>query len=618
MGTGFDRNTIIGFVLLLVLLVGYIWYAQQGQEAVQKQKQHIADSLARVQQLQAKSLDTATARRDSLREDSTIRVASAGQFTKSIQGSEQTAVLENDLVKITFTNRGGAPTQVELKQYKRFDGAPLMLVAPGDQSFFYPVQTAPGKIARTSDLYFSTTGVEKEGENQVLRFTLKDSLGHGITHEYVLAPHEYMTQLNILVDGSMQLLPDNTLNINWSFTSKPQERDFAYERSNTTLSYLDEGGYDYKTLAKPETGDKALTNVTWIGTKQRFFNNTLISKDNKMAASIRWNVPPDSVKQLVNMDIALQLKLTPGSSVKVPLEWYAGPNDYHILKGYGLHLEEDVHMGTSIYTFVKYLNRWIVIPIFNFFHSFVANYGIVILLLTFFIRLIISPLTYSSYLSGAKMRVLRPEIDVLKQKYKDDQQTFGMEQMKLFRAAGVNPLGGCIPAVLQIPIFFALYSFFASNIALRGQSFLWAHDLSTYDSIYNLPFTIPLYGDHVSLFTLTAIISSFLIQISNMNMTPDQNNPMMKYMPYIFPVVLLGVFNKLPAGLTWYYTVSNVITLMIQLVIQKFIIDEKKIHAQLQENKKKPKTKSKWQERLESIQETQKKVEDMKAKNPKK
>ena len=337
-----------------------------------------------------------------------------------------------------------------------------------------------------------------------------------------------------------------------------------------------------------------------------------------MAASIRWNVPPDSVKQLVNMDIALQLKLTPGSSVKVPLEWYAGPNDYHILKGYGLHLEEDVHMGTSIYTFVKYLNRWIVIPIFNFFHSFVANYGIVILLLTFFIRLIISPLTYSSYLSGAKMRVLRPEIDVLKQKYKDDQQTFGMEQMKLFRAAGVNPLGGCIPAVLQIPIFFALYSFFASNIALRGQSFLWAHDLSTYDSIYNLPFTIPLYGDHVSLFTLTAIVSSFLIQISNMNMTPDQNNPMMKYMPYIFPVVLLGVFNKLPAGLTWYYTVSNVITLMIQLVIQKFIIDEKKIHAQLQENKKKPKTKSKWQERLESIQETQKKVEDMKAKNPKK
>ena len=163
-----------------------------------------------------------------------------------------------------------------------------------------------------------------------------------------------------------------------------------------------------------------------------------------------------------------------------------------------------------------------------------------------------------------------------------------------------------------------MYSFFASNIALRGQSFLWAHDLSTYDSIYNLPFTIPLYGDHVSLFTLTAIVSSFLIQISNMNMTPDQNNPMMKYMPYIFPVVLLGVFNKLPAGLTWYYTVSNVITLMIQLVIQKFIIDEKKIHAQLQENKKKPKTKSKWQERLESIQETQKKVEDLKAKNPKK
>jgi YidC/Oxa1 family membrane protein insertase len=615
MGTGFDRNTIIGFVLLLGLLFGYIYMAQKDQATLQRQKQHIADSLARIQ---AANPDTAIARQDSARQDTAVRREHAGQFIGNVLGTEQSAVLENDLVKITFTNRGGEPKQVELKNFKRFDGAPLMLVAPGDQSFSYRIQTGFGKTALTSDLYFSAASVEQQGDNQVLRYSLKDSLGNSIVHEYVLAPHQYMTQFNIKVDGATQLLPQSTLDIDWRFTSMPQEKDFVYERANTTLSYLDNNGYDYKTLSKPGTEDKDLENLTWIGTQQRFFNNTLISKDDKMEAKVLCTILPDSSRQLVTTDAAIRIKFPSAGTVNVPLEWYAGPNDYHILKQYGLHLEENVHMGTSIYTFVKYLNRWIVIPVFDFFHSYVANFGIVILLLTFFIRLIISPLTYSSYLSGAKMRVLRPEIDELKKKYKDDQQTFGMEQMKLFRTAGVNPLGGCIPAVLQIPIFFALYSFFASNIALRGQPFLWSHDLSTYDSIYNLPFSIPLYGDHVSLFTLTAIVSSFLIQIWNMNMTPDQNNPMMKYMPYIFPVVLLGVFNKLPSGLTWYYTVSNVITLLIQLVIQKFIIDEKKIHAQLQENKKKPKAKSKWQERLESIQETQKKVEGLKPKNPKK
>jgi YidC/Oxa1 family membrane protein insertase len=211
------------------------------------------------------------------------------------------------------------------------------------------------------------------------------------------------------------------------------------------------------------------------------------------------------------------------------------------------------------------------------------------------------------------MKALRPELDVLKKKF-PDQQTFGMEQMKLFREVGVNPLGGCIPALLQIPIFFALYSLFNSSLALRGENFLWAKDLSTYDVIAKLPFTIPAFGDHISLFTITAVATSFLISIYNMNMTPDQSNPALKYMPYIFPFVLLFIFNSLPAALTWYYTVSNLITLMLQWVIQNYIIDHSKILAKLEQNKKKPKTKSKWQERLEQMQETQKKVQDVKGK----
>jgi YidC/Oxa1 family membrane protein insertase len=225
---------------------------------------------------------------------------------------------------------------------------------------------------------------------------------------------------------------------------------------------------------------------------------------------------------------------------------------------------------------------------------------------------------YTSYLSGAKMKALRPELDVLKAKLKDDQQAYSMEQMKLFRSAGVNPLGGCIPALLQIPIFFALYSFFNSNISLRGQSFWWASDLSSYDQILTWSYSIPFIGNHISLFTLLAVFTNLLISIYSMNMTPDQDNPMMKYMPYIFPVMLLGVFNGLPAALTWYYTISNIITLIFQFVIQNYIIDHNKILAQLEENKKKPKAQPKWQEKMEQIKETQKKLDDMKNKTSKK
>jgi len=252
-------------------------------------------------------------------------------------------------------------------------------------------------------------------------------------------------------------------------------------------------------------------------------------------------------------------------------------------------------------------------PVLDFFAGFISNYGWVIALRTIFICVVTSTLTYSSYLSGAKMKVLRPELDTLRKKHGDDQQAFAMDQMKLFREAGVNPLGGCIPALLQIPIFFALYSFFNSEIALRGQDFLWAKDLSSYDVIAHLPFSIPLgFGDHISLFTLTAVVTSFLISFYNMSMTPDQGNPVMKYMPYIFPFFLLFIFNRLPSALTWYYTVSNVITLILQFIIQNYIINHDKILAKIEETRKKPKVRSKWQQKYDQMVETQKQVQQQK------
>jgi YidC/Oxa1 family membrane protein insertase len=269
-----------------------------------------------------------------------------------------------------------------------------------------------------------------------------------------------------------------------------------------------------------------------------------------------------------------------------------------------------VPLGYGLMAFVKYVNKWLIIPIFNVLSGFISNYGIIIILMTLFIRLILSFFTYKSYLSAAKMRVLKPELDELRAKLGDDQQKFSMEQMKLYRTAGVNPLGGCLPTLFQLPILFAMYYFFPSSIELRQQKFLWANDLSTYDSLISWTGDIPvissIFGNHISLFTILMTASSLFLALYNRNMTvQDPNNPMMKWMPYIFPFLLFGVFNKMAAALTFYYFCSNMISIAQQFVIQKYIIDEKAIHAQMQENKNKPATPSKWAAKMEELQKSQ-------------
>ena len=358
--------------------------------------------------------------------------------------------------------------------------------------------------------------------------------------------------------------------------------------------------------------------LKWLGVKQKFFNTTIIAENGFSYADINCKMPDDSLKIVAQTTANLRTKFPASNAVHHGYRCYVGPNDFSLFKQYKMDMEDMVNLGQGFYAFVKYINRWIVLPVFGLFEKYVGSLGLAILLLTLFIRLMTSPLVYTSYVSGAKMKALRPELDVLKEKLKDDQQAFSMEQMKLFRTAGVNPLGGCIPALLQIPIFFALYSFFNSNITLRGVPFWWSKDLSSYDAVLSWDFNIPGLGSHLPLFTVLAVVTSLLISLYSMSMTPDQNNPVMKYMPYIFPIMLLGIFNGLPSALTWYYTVSNLITLILQFVIQNYIIDHDKILAEIQSNKKKPREKSKWQERLEQMQATQKKVNEMQEKVKKK
>jgi YidC/Oxa1 family membrane protein insertase len=426
-----------------------------------------------------------------------------------------------------------------------------------------------------------------------------------------------MIDWKLNLEGADKLFSQNSLNLVWQVEAKQHETDIQSEKRETQIGLMEKGGFDYFTMGEG-LNKKFEEGVNWIGLKQKFFITTLIAKNGFSFADITCNVPHDSTGIVATSIANLKATFPSGTRASIPFQIYYGPNDYKILKSYKMDLEDMVNLGQGFYAFVKYINRWIVLPVFHFFEKMIGSYGLVIALLTIFIRLLTSPLVYTSYLSGAKMKALRPELDVLKAKFKDDQQAFSMEQMKLFRSAGVNPLGGCIPALLQIPIFFALYSFFNSNIALRGQKFWWANDLSSYDAIITWKTHLPFIGNHLSLFTILAVLTSLMISLYSMSMTPDQNNPVLKYMPYIFPVLLLGVFNGLPSALTWYYTVSNLITLILQFVIQNYIIDHDKILSQLEENKKKPKSKPKWQERLEQMQQTQQKVEDMKNKTKKK
>jgi YidC/Oxa1 family membrane protein insertase len=613
-----DKNTIIGFVLLGILFFVFFWYTNKQQQAIVEQQKREADSMARVKATQIKPIDTVAARLDSVKMDSLSKVTQAGSFQTAALGDEQITTIDNEVMNITFTNKGGQPKSVQLKNFTSYDGKPVALSGGVTDALGYTINTATNQSTETASLFFNAASPVKNADgSQTITYTLEGNNGQTITHQYIVRPKDYMIDWNIRLNGADKLLTQNSLNLHWSVVMKQHQTVAPYEKEQSHLCYYDNDGYDFERAVSGAT--KEFDQPTqWVTFKQQFFNTTVISKEKFTSGKAEMVLLPDSSRQLYQANAAMKVQLQPSATANIPMQLYYGPNDYHILKRYDNNMENIVDLGSGMFSFVKYINRWIIMPVFDFFATFIKNFGWVIALLTLFIRLVTSPLTYTSYLSGAKMKVLRPELDTLRKKFGDDQQGFAMEQMKLFREAGVNPLGGCIPALLQIPIFFALYSFFSSNILLRGQDFLWARDLSSYDVIAKLPFSIPLgFGDHISLFTLTAVFTSFLISIYNMSMTPDQSNPAIKYMPYIFPFILLFVFNRLPSALTWYYTVSNLITLALQFVIQNYIIDHDKILAQIDLKRKSPKvkSKSKWQERYEQMMETQKKMQEIKHKN---
>jgi YidC/Oxa1 family membrane protein insertase len=617
---GMDRNTVIGFVLIGLLLMGMLYMNNRSSQALQVLKKHEADSIAALVKLK---VDTVTSQKDSIATDSLLHakvIEQAAAVKQATSPNEELTTLENDVLKITFTNKGAQPKSVQLKKYNT-DGKPVVLLSGNNNKISYDINSGLGGTLKTDNLFFISSGIKENADkSRSITYTVQDSSGKDlISHQFSIKPDDYMIDFDINISGGEKVVTKNIVNLLWQNEAPQVENNINYEKQQTHICYVENGKYDFTPLAK-EGNEKFEKPVDWLAINPQFFITTLLAKNKFQSASFSWTSPADSLKMVAKTTANCSINV-PANGI-IPLQLYYGPNDYNVLDKYNNNMHQIVTYGSGPFSFVKYINRHILLPVWDFIRKHVGSYGMVILLLTLFIRLITSPILYKSYLSGAKMKVLKPEVDALKAKFTDksgtlDQQAFSMEQMKLWKSAGVSPLGGCLPALLQIPIFMSLYYFFQANISLRGQNFLWAKDLAAYDSIWtfgDIPLISSLYGDHISLFTITATLTSLLISVYSMSNMQDNSNPVMKYMPYIFPILLLGVFNRLPSALTWYYTVSNTITLLLQIVIQKYIINHEKILAQISENRKKPIKQSTLQERIQAMQQQQKKLQDLKGK----
>jgi YidC/Oxa1 family membrane protein insertase len=516
-----------------------------------------------------------------------------GDTSLVVNAPEQEFIVENKDIAITFSSKGARAKKVFLKNYKTSEGKPLILFE-GDENFTdYSYLSNVGSRIHSRALDFNAA---LSADKKSITF-----YNPNLTIINSLAENGFILDNKVLLNNPNA---SSAASLEWSVLSLLTENDLQSQQQNTQVSYnLEKEGIDNYTISEKETKELK-DNIKWLAFKQHYFNTTLIAEGKTVgAAKINSDLKVDTAKKTLSSFNAL---LTLNNPQTIEYKMYLGPNDYKALKALGNDLQEMMPLSYSIFGFVKYINLWLILPIWNFLSKMFSSYGLVILFLTFIIRLLMSPFTYKSYVSSAKMKALKPELDELRAKHKDDQQAFGVEQMKLYRQAGVNPLGGCLPALLQLPVFFALLAFFPQLIELRQSKFLWAKDLSTYDSILNFGFDIPFYGNHVSLFTILFVITSLILALYSMNMTPqDQSNPMMKYLPFIMPVMFLGIFNSLPASLTFYYFVSNVITLAIQFVIQQYIIDPDKIHAQIQAKKNEPAKENKFMTKMMEMQKQQ-------------
>ena len=635
-----NRNTVLGFVFIFAILIGYYLITSPSKKEL-LERQHKMDSLAMVKRQQdsiaflgrmkESQQQAPKERADSLavkaQEKPTGKFSDLrdqfGVFAEASRGKEKMFYLESDLAKIGVSTKGGRITYVELKKYKTYDNHPLILIQSDTNQFGFTF-FAGNRTINTSQFYFQPYWPDKslEGQDtirvsgtQEAQFALRLYTDNGDSSLNMNSYIEYL--FNIRGDNYMLNYTVNIVNLDKTIDATRGYIDFEWsadllkqekiaDRFNGSTVYYKVDEDKVQNLSESKNSEVSLKDkIKWVSFKEPFFSSTLIANTNFvdpiMRVSTAATAPSPRYLRSVYFKVGVPYASSPNESIGMSL--YFGPNKYSILKKYRLDLERQIPLGWSFFL-MQWINRYAVLPVFTFLGSFGWNYGIVILVLTILLKIVLYPIAYKSYLSSARMKVLKPEVDELNLKFpkKEDAMKKQQAMMALYKKAGVNPMAGCIPVLLQLPILLAMFRFFPASIELRQQSFLWASDLSSYDSILDLPFKIPFYGDHVSLFCLLMTISTIIYTWLNNQMmgTGSQQMPGMKTIMYIMPVMFLGVFNNYSSGLSYYYLLVNLIT-FAQMYVFRLVVDEEKIHRQIQENKAKPGKKSSFQKRLEDM-----------------
>ncbi|MEW7280753.1 membrane protein insertase YidC [Aquimarina sp. 2201CG1-2-11] len=614
----FDLNSIIGFALIFGIIVWMFYLNQPTPEEIEAEK-------AKQEQVEAdkNTEDTKITTTEFVRNETAITVnpsdslglvqakGQLGAFAYSASlpsAKDDFTKIENEVLSLKINNRGGYISDALLKNFKTYDSVPVYLIKDGkNASFNINFGTTDNRILNTKDLFF-TPSVTKNGEHTILSMKLKVSESQFLEYRYELKPNDYMVDFTIRSQGLQKVINSSqNINLDWKLQGIRHAKSASYENRYTEVLYEYDGDKD-DYLGQGEFADDEEEDVSWIAFKQHFFTSVLLTDTSfKKAAFTSKNVANSSdlddkdIKVTKEFTASMPLELQ-GGELNYSMDWYYGPTDYKILSKYDRNLDEIVPLGWGIFGFI---NRYLFIPFFGFLSGFLP-YGISIIVMTIIVRIILSPVTYKSYLSQAKMKVLRPEITEINEKFKDNAMKRQQETMALYGKAGVNPMSGCLPALMQIPVFYALFNFFPSAFQLRQKSFLWADDLSSYDNIAQLPFEIPFYGDHVSLFPILASVAIFIYMMMTTGQTMQTQQPgmpNMKFIMYLSPLMMLFFFNNYASGLSLYYFISNLITIGIMLVIKNVIIDEDKIHSKIQENKKKPKKQGKFQKKMKELME---------------
>jgi YidC/Oxa1 family membrane protein insertase len=625
----FDIKSLIGFTLIFGILM-WMMYSNQPtkEELAEKAKKEQADKAAKTPKSAAVTSTQIVQKTDSTGKVSQQTLSKLGAFAyaESLPSAKDTTtLLANNVLRLKIANKGGYISEATIlneEQFKKGSGKAVQIIKDNNANFNLTFTTKDGKVVQTKDLYFEPK-FSKEGKNQVVTMQLKTGENQFLEYRYVMKENDHMLEFSIRTQGLENVLnTSKPTDLEWNLKTYRNEKSVSYENRYTELIYEFDGGKDDYLNAASDTEDTAEA-VTYVAFKQHFYTSVLLTNTPFKKVELKSDnlVDDEKVDTVFTKNFTAKMPLEfKNGALNYDMNMYYGPTDYKTLSAYDKNLDELVSLGWGIF---GWINMFIFIPLFGLLSGFMP-YGIAIIIFTILIKIAMSPITYKSFLSQAKMKVLKPEIAELGEKFKNNPMKKQQETMALYSKAGVNPMAGCIPALIQLPFMYASFQFFPSAFDLRQKSFLWADDLSSYDSIYKLPFNIPFYGDHVSLFPILAAIAIFFymkmttgdqaMQAPQQEGMPDMGK-IMKIMIYLSPIMMLVFFNNYGSGLSLYNFISNLITIGIMLVIKKYVVNEEKIHAQIQVNKTKPKTESKFQKKMREIMEQQ---EAQKALNQKK